>query len=143
MLVCVIWIIAAIVFYISFGSFKFADTESGYTVNVEEEKDEASLNFLMTLIIPLLIDNVNEVTGAITLLVIVVLMIILLHKTSLFYANPILSILGYRVYVFSFEENKKYTKGKYVGLCQGSIETGQSIVFKEITNNVFFIRRNK
>ena len=52
------------------------------------------MNFFMTMIIPLLIDDVGTIQGAVTFLIIVVMMCALLSKTHLYYANPVLAILG-------------------------------------------------
>ena len=108
MFACLVWLIYAIWCWICFASFKFSDKKSGYTVKNVCEDEEASLEFYMTLIIPLLVSDVNTSQGALTLVLLVVMMYILLKKTSRFYANPVLALLGYRVYHFEFEDNKRY-----------------------------------
>ena len=66
------------------------------------------MNFFMTMIIPLLIDDVGTIQGAVTFLIIVVMMCALLSKTHLYYANPVLAILGYRVYEVTFKSNPDF-----------------------------------
>lgn len=141
MAICAVWIVLAVWYYIAFLAFKFTDKKSGYTIELIEEDDEASLNFFMTLIIPLLIDEVHSIQGALTLLIIMILMCVLLFKTNLFYANPVLSILGYHVYIFKFEENAQCTRERYIGLSRNEIDGRCSIEYKEITDKVFYIRR--
>lgn len=140
MAVCVIWILLAGWYYVMFMAFKFTDKKSGYTIEIIDEDEEASLNFFMTLIIPLLIDEVHSIQGALTLLIIIILMCVLLFKTSLFYANPVLAILGYRVYIFKFENNIKCPKDKYIGLSRSEINGQCAIEYKKITDKVFYIR---
>lgn len=137
---CLIWILMAFIFFISFGAFKWNDKQSGFEVCSVIENEDASLNFFLTLIIPLLLDDVNTIQGALTFLIIVLLICVLLYKTSLFYANPVLALLGYRIYEFSFKESEEYGNKKHIGLCRGYLNESQSIEFKEITNKVMYIR---
>lgn len=68
------------------------------------------------------------------------MMCALLEKTSLFYANPVLAILGYRVYSFSFQENTDYKNDKYIGIAYKRISDDATIEYKEISNGVFYIK---
>lgn len=104
-LLCATWILAAIISFISFTAFRWTDKKQGYQLSSFVEKEDASLNFFMTMIIPLLIDDVGTIQGAVTFLIIVVMMCALLSKTHLYYANPVLAILGYRVYEITFKSN--------------------------------------
>lgn len=140
MAVCVIWIILAGWYYVIFMAFKFTDKKSGYTIKIIDEDEEASLNFFMTLIIPLLIDEVHSIQGALTLLIIIILMCILLFKTSLFYANPVLAIFGYSMYIFKLENNIECPKDEYIGLSRSKINNKCAIEYKKITDKVFYIR---
>lgn len=94
-LLCATWILAAIISFISFTAFRWTDKKQGYQLSSFVEKEDASLNFFMTMIIPLLIDDVGTIQGAVTFLIIVVMMCALLSKTHLYYANPVLAILGF------------------------------------------------
>ncbi len=140
---CLIWTFLAIVFYISFCAFKWADKKSGYEVKLVEDKEDASLNFFLTLIIPLLVDDVGSIQGALTFVAIVILICLLLYRTSLFYANPILTLLGYRVYTFKFLNNSEFRNQECIGLSQGIIEESSSIEYKKITDKVLYVRRMK
>lgn len=140
LLFCFIWVLSAVISLISFGVFKWNDKKSGYEICSVVEKEDASLNFFLTLIIPLLLDDVNTPQGALTFAIVVLLICILLYKTNLFYANPVLALLGYRVYEFSFKQNEEYSDKKYIGLCYGKLVDSGSIEFKKITNKVMYIR---
>ena len=60
------------------------------------------------------------------------MLIILLYRTSLFYANPVLAILGYHVYDFHFHDNTDL-QGQYIGLSKGIITGQETIEYKKIT----------
>lgn len=140
LLFCLIWVILALVFFISFGAFKWNDKEGGYEICSVVEKEDAGLNFFITLIIPLLLDDVNTLQGALSSAIVVLLICILLYKTNLFYANPVLALLGYRVYEFSFKQNEKYGDKQLVGLCKGKLTENRSVEYKRITDKVIYIK---
>ena len=140
---CLIWTLLASAFYITFCAFKWTDKKSGYEVKLVEDKEDASLNFFLTLIIPLLVDDVGSIQGALTFAAIVILISLLLYRTSLFYANPILALLGYRVYTFTFLNNSEFRNQECIGLSQGIIEESSSIEYKKITDKVLYVRRMK
>ena len=144
MLLCTAWILGACISWLSFVSFKWVDKKRGYELIDIVEKEDASLNFFMTMIIPLLIDDVDTIQGAITFLIIVILMCALLGRTNLFYANPVLAILGYRVYEFTFKENLTYQKERCIGVCKGKIsKSPKCFEYKPITDSVIYIKEQK
>lgn len=139
-ILCSVWILMAAFSFISLLAFKWTDKHSGYDIKNVNEIEDASLNFFMTMIIPLLIDDVGSIQGAITFFIIVIMMRALLEKTSLFYANPVLAILDYRVYSFSFQENEDYKDGEYIGISYKRISKCATIEYKEISDGVFYIK---
>lgn len=141
MIVCLGWIIAALLAFVSFSVFKWVDKKSGYEIFDITEKEDASLNFFTTMIIPLLIDDVGSIHGALTLAIIVVFMCALLGKTSLFYANPVLTILGYRVYEFSFTDNHDYKEKRCIGVVRGKLSGASvSVEYKTIAESVLYLK---
>ena len=143
MLFCAIWCILAIVFIISFNAFKYADRKQGYSIAVVEKKEDASLNFFFTLILPLIIDNLNTWPGVATFLLILIFTWLLMARTKLFYANPILSILGYHVAEIAFVENKEKTASTYVAISYGEVDDKHNIEYKDITEDVLFVKGMK
>ena len=79
-LLCFAWVLAAFIAYIFFAAFRWTSKKQGYQLSYFEEKEDASLNFFMTMIIPLLIDDVRTIQGAVTFFVIVSMMWTLLGK---------------------------------------------------------------
>ena len=143
MLCCLIWVILGILFFLSFGAFRWTGKKGGYSICSVSENEEASLNFFLTLIIPLVLDDVSTCQGALTFDVILIIICLLLYKTRLFYANPVLTILGYHVYEFVFVENREFGHTTLFGLCKGTVEEGQTIEYRRITEKVFYIKGTK
>lgn len=139
-LICSLWIISAIWCFVQFKAFHFTDKESGYTVTSVHEDETAGLHFFITLIIPLLLDDVGSIQGALTFLIIVAMLCVLLARTNLFYANPVLALIGFRVYKFKFVDNSGFTQD-CVGLCYGIMGENNSIEYKRITDSVLYVGR--
>ena len=64
----------------------------------------------------------------------------LLWDTTLFYKNPVLTVLGYNIYNFEFYENPKEPEEELIGICHGEIQTETIIVYKKLFNKVYFIK---
>lgn len=144
MVLCMMWLIAAIESFVSFSAFVWTGKEQGYEIKNVQEKEDASLNFFMTMVIPLLIDDVGTIQGALTFLIIVILMIMLLGKTNLFYANPVLAILGYRVYEFTFVENSTFDNNKCIGVARGRLSKDVgSVEYEVISDAVVYTKEMK
>ena len=56
---------------ISFTACRWTDKKQGYQLSTKVEKEDASLNFFMTMIIPLLLDDVGTIQGAVTFLILI------------------------------------------------------------------------
>lgn len=140
---CTAWIVAAVWSFVSFSVFKWTDKKAGYQLKSYEEKEDASLNFFMTMIIPLLIDDVGTIQGAATFIIIVMMMCALLSRTTLYYANPVLAILGYRIYEIQFQENNDF-EGKCICVVKGKLPKSLgSVEYKPITENVLYVKEMK
>lgn len=144
LLLCALWVLAAAYYFVSFQAFKWVDRKSGYEIVAIEEKEDASLNFFLTLIIPLLMDDVATIQGALTFLLIVAAIFALLYRTKLFYANPILAMLGYRIYEFRFKSNNEYPNEHITAISFGRLTGKNSIEYKNITKDgILFVKEMK
>ena len=99
------------------------------------------MNFFMTMIIPLLIDDVGTIQGAVTFLIIVVMMCALLSKTRLYYANPVLAILGYRVYEVTFKSNHDFNNEVCLAVVKGRfLKNPGTVEYKVINDTVLYMK---
>lgn len=140
---CLCWLLGATICFLIFGAFRYTDKKTGFTVKNVTEQEDAGLNFFMTLVLPLLIDDIASIQGALSFLVIVIMILILLSKTNLFYANPILSILGYRIYEFHFDNNSDFSDEIIIGIAHGKIQDHQCIEYKKINEKVLYVKGMK
>ena len=98
---------------------------------------------MASFVLPLLFDDVGTLNGFIVFGLLLIMMVILLVKSNLFYQNPVLTILGYRVFEFQFvnpyfdieKENKTY-----IGITKGKMITEKATIRrKPIADDVFII----
>lgn len=139
--ICLCWIFASIIIFVKFVWFQKYDVTGGYEVqNVVEEKD-AGLNFFLALILPLLVNDITTWNGLFMMILLVVIIVCLLDKTNLYYQNPVLVILNYKVYKFSFTDNEYAVAEEYIAIARGDINNGDTIEYKKIEDNVLVIRK--
>ena len=141
--ICAVWVLLSVLFYISFGVYIWHNENEGYDIYDVQENEEAGLNFFLTLIIPLLLDKVDTIQGAIAFGLILFFISLLLYRTKLFYANPVLAVLGYRIYEFSFKANNIEGSKRCIGLCRQKLNNDDTIEYINISDNVFYVRRMK
>ena len=140
-----IWIIVSIISLSAFKATQIAGFEShGEQVIVIEEKRDAAASFLMTFILPLLIDELNCPQNWISYIIVIAVVYAVLYQSNLYYQSPILSLLGYKF--FSFKVLNPYEKSgmksgvDYIGITKRHMITEESsIMWKHISDNVFLV----
>lgn len=142
----IIWIIMTVVCVFRLKKL-FTDgfQSHGETVQQPALQSERSLEFLMSYVLPLLTDDINTIGSWISFLLMLVLIIALLIKSRLFYLNPILTLLNYKVYSFTFKNpygDIQDPAGEYIGISlKEDLHEGDMIRRKHIADNVYLIRK--
>jgi len=135
------WILSGL---IAMWQFKDAQT-SGFTdagdkIEIEEELTESGITFFMTFVFPLLLDDLTTLRGFIIFSGILALIFLLMWKTNLYYQNPILTILGYKVYRIHFsQESGGDPEKKYIVICKKKLDANKIVKWKPLSNNVLLI----
>jgi len=109
-------IVALIIGLISFLDFRFQMTgtpELSFKITELENIDYEHLTFLTTYIIPLVCFQFENFRYIITFILILLVIGLIYIRTDLFYANPTLAILGFRIYKISGDfRNGEIRNGK-------------------------------
>lgn len=139
--ICCAWLIFTLVMSLLFRSMQTHSFDShGEEIVVGEEKRDVGATFLVTFVLPLLMDDVATARGFITFVVMMVLVITLLIKSNMFYQNPMLTIYGYRIFAFKFSNPYKMEDKEYIGITHGKkIDQTLAIKRKYIADDVFFV----
>lgn len=138
------WILYAFLVYKGFEGIHCTNFRSaGEQVLMGEDKTDGGVSFLVSFVLPLLIEDINTVRGMMVFGVLLWLIIKLLTKSNLFYQNPVLLLLGYQCFSFKFVNPAKDIEnpdGVYIGITKGrKIATEPSVKRKYIADDVFLI----
>ena len=139
----IIWLISTVIVAIGFRNFQYSSFAShGETIIIGSEKKDSGTTFLLTFILPLLLDDVSTLRGFIVFCALVTMVIYLLIQSDLFYQNPVLVALHYKTYEFQFRAPyEDVEKDKvYIGVTKGSLPyDGAVIKRKYIADDVFLV----
>lgn len=146
-LVGILWIILSLLYIPAFaGTQNHGFHSHGEQIISVEEKRDAAASFLMTFILPLLIDELATPQYWISYLLVIVVVYAVLYQSNLYYQSPVLAILKYHVYEFKvlnpdetdiegFKEEKSY-----IGITHGSGITDEDVIkWKKISDDVYLI----
>ena len=124
---------------------KSAPYDTGEKVKIEEELTETSPTFFATFILPLLYDDLNTPRGMVIFIGIMGGLFVLMWRTDLYYQNPVLTILGYRIYKGEFinpicEENQNK---KFVFITYSTFDQSRIICRQYISGDVYLVMNKK
>ncbi len=98
------------------------------------EQTETGLNFFVTYLYPML-TKVESFRDMLIFIILIAIIVKLLKKTNLFYQNPVLIILGYKIFSFKFS-GKPDTR---IGITYGKLDIDKGVKYKEISDHVYFV----
>lgn len=135
-LVCSLYGITAMWQFKSMQMSGFVD--AGEEIVIEEEITDSGITFFMTFVLSLLLDDVETLRGFIIFTGILGLVIRLMWTTHLYYQNPILTLLGYRIYKFRFiNPVMDGCRDKtMIAVCRTGIEEKKIVKWKYISDDV-------
>jgi len=139
-LISLIWIIIGL---IALWQLKDAQSsnykDNGQKVVIEEELTESGITFFMTFVLPLLLDDVTTLRGLLLFWGILSLVFLLMWRTNLYYQNPILTILGYKVYKIHFVAKPNKKSKTYIAVCRKELDPDKIVKWKHISDDVLLM----
>lgn len=151
LLIVVIGIMWVIVSFLCVPAFNAIQEEGfkdlGEKIDVIEVKRDEAASFLMTFILPLLVDELDTPQNWLSYLLVIVVVYAVLYQSNLYYQSPVLALLGYKVFTFKVS-NPHYSSGmkegvEYIGITRKRMITeNASIVWKHIAEDVFLVYNN-
>lgn len=100
-----------------------------------EDKNYEHLSFLATFIIPLSCFNLRDTRSLIIVGLLLIIIGAIYVKTNIFYKNPALALLGYRIYSVEVSE-AKHDKQKYTLLSRSKVTENEDIIFRKLDSNI-------
>ena len=143
MTTCILWFILTAIVAVGFNDFqKYGFDSYGEHIVVGTEKKDSGITFLVSFILPLLVDDVSTIRGLLFFSTLLFMVVFLLMRSDLFYENPVLVALQYKTFEFRFiEPYRDVVENKtYIGLTKGNTHYGAEIIKRRyIADGVFLI----
>lgn len=140
-LICIVWITLSIIAYLYFEHFQTAGFQEDDEMEIKHYTTDTGLGFFMTFILPLVLDDLGNLRGFSVFIVLILLVIILMSRTNLYYQNPVLIILGYTTFSFEIKnpQDERMKNKDYIGITKGKIDSDRVIKYQHIADDVFVI----
>lgn len=140
---CILWFLLTLIVALGFRVLQKSNFDShGEKIIIIDEKKDSGVSFIVTFIVPLLVEDVSTMKGVVFFGILLFMIIFFLLRSNLFYQNPILVVLHYKTYEFQFVNPYSDVKEniKYIGLTKGSLPVhGVAIKRRYIAEDVFLI----
>lgn len=134
-LVCVAMLAASAMFYAFFVRIISGAKDGPVKIEELEDKNAEHLVFLATYVIPLVGFGLDSPRQMINLGITLLLLGVIYIKTDLFYANPTLSLLGFKIF------NIKAQGKAAILISREEIEVGDSVNILRLDKKIFFARK--
>lgn len=140
---CVAWFLITAIVALGFKKLQSGGYDhNGEMIVIGSEKKDSGVTFLVTFILPLLVEDVSTLREFTFFIVLLAMVILLLMRSDLFYQNPVLVALKYKTYEFQFVNPYKDVRENktYIGLSKGDIPSDKEIIKRKyIADDVFLI----
>lgn len=141
-LICVVILCISLVFYAAFVRVIGGAKDGPFKIVEMEDKSADHLVFLATYVIPLLSFGLDNPRQIISLSIILTLIGAIYVRTNLFYANPTLSLLGFKISTVKFDAVGGNTPaGMTVLIAREDFEINTSVNLVRLDKNIFFARK--
>lgn len=134
-IVCVVMLATSAVFYMAFVRIISGAKDGPIKIEELEDKNAEHLVFLATYIIPLVGFSLESPRQMINLGITLALLGAIYIKTDLFYANPTLSLLGFKIF------NIRSQGSAAILISKEELEAGDSVNVVRLDKKIFFARK--
>lgn len=134
-------VIALLIGSISFFDFRYqmkGTPELSVKITEIENIDYEHLTFLTTYIIPLVCFQFENLRYILTFIVILFVIGLIYIRTDLFYANPTLAILGFRIYKISGEFRKGEIRTEKILITKNKLQLNDRIKYFKLDERIYY-----
>lgn len=137
-LVCLLFIIIGICSYCDFRFHIKGTPELSFNIIEIKNIDYEHLTFLTTYIVPLVCFELSEPRYVIVLAIILFVIGIIYIKTDLFYANPTLAILQFRIYKVSGDFRNNEFRNDIVLITRDKLIEKDNVEYIKIDKHIYY-----
>jgi hypothetical protein len=137
-------IVAIIVGIISFFDFMYkvkGTSELPFKVVAIENIDYEHLTFLTTYIVPLVCFNFNSLRYLIVLLILLFIIGVIYIRTDLFYANPTLAILQFRIYKVSGSFIRDGIRDNIILITRDKLDNSNEVKYIKLDDRIYYAKK--
>lgn len=146
-ILCFLWLLITCFVAFAFHGFQSVDFDHhGEEIIIRGEKKDSGVTFLVSFVLPLLVDDVGTLRGFVFFIFLLTMVIVLLMRSDLFYQNPVLSALKYKTYEFTFSspDNDVDARKTYIGISKGEIPLESTVIKRKyIADGVFVVYNDR
>lgn len=132
--IALVFLLLATVFYLNFKYRLKGSTKLPKTIKKIEDQNYEHLTFLTTYIIPFLRVKLEGRDLLITILLLIIIGAIFI-KTNLFYKNPTLALLGYKLYKVDTENSQSL-----IFISKQYLKLGDKVYHIHLSDNIYFVK---
>lgn len=114
--------------------------QSTITVKKIENRNYEHLTFLTTYIIPLIAFDLTKTRYAIVLLLLLIAIGMIYVKTNIFYTNPTLALLGYKIHKIEAQFRTGEIKQDIIIISRESVNLNDQLSYRKLHENIYYVR---
>ena len=140
-LISMLGLIIGAISFSDFNHFFTGTRQMTYAIVELENKESEHLSFLTTYIIPLICFNFESDRYVVVLLLLLIVIGIIYIRTDLYYANPTLAILGFRIYKVKLARND-ISKSNIILISRNKLSLRDFVAYKKLDEKIFYSYKN-
>ena len=137
-IICILSLVVGGFSYYDFNHQITGTPELSFEITAIENIDYEHLTFLTTYIVPLVCFNFDSIRYEIVLAILLVVMGAIYIRTDLFYANPTLAILRFRIYKVSGRLRGGGTRNNIILICREKLNQNDRVEYIKIDERIYY-----
>jgi hypothetical protein len=137
-IICIFSLIVGGLSYYDFNHQIKGTPELSFEITKIENIDYEHLTFLTTYIVPLVCFNFDNIRYEIVLAILLVVIGAIYIRTDLFYANPTLAILRFRIYKVSGSFRNGETREAIILICREKLDIKDRVKYIKIDERIYY-----
>ncbi|SDY14721.1 hypothetical protein SAMN05444411_1392 [Lutibacter oricola] len=139
-LICILCLFIGLISYLDFSYILKGATQMPFSITHIENIEYEHLTFLTTYIIPLVCFNFVNLRYQIVLVILLIVIGLIYVRTDLFYANPTLAILNYRIYKIN-GQFKGGVRENIILISRDKLELNQRCDYIKLDNRIYYAKQ--
>lgn len=115
-------------------------TEIPFEITTIEDINYEHLTFLATYVVPLISFDFGSIRQIVVLALLLIVMGVIYIKTDLFYANPSLALLGFRIYRASGNFKNNENRSGIILISRSKLSEGKKVSYIRLDDRIYYVQ---